>query len=50
MSANSCDKENWRESWTNTDYEEAEIIIRGSNNDLLDGYKVVGKEGNYMSI
>ena len=23
MSANSCDKENWRESWTNTDYEEA---------------------------
>ena len=48
ISAKTCEYSNWGDYWTNTDYEAAEMTVISSSNDLLDGYKVVGKEGNYM--
>ena len=48
LSANFCENINWGKNWKNTDFEAAEIKVSAYGNDVIDGYRVVGKEGNYM--
>ena len=49
MSDEFCDMEDWKDNWKNFDFKEAEISIYSSAEDMVDGYKVVVKEGNYMN-
>ena len=46
MSADFCDKEGWKIDWESTDIKETEIYVSTSTVDMIDGYKVVVKEGN----
>ena len=50
MSADLCDKEDWRNNWKNFDFEKAEVNVYSSAEDTVDGYKVVVKEGNYINM
>ena len=49
MSDEFCDMEDWKDNWEQFDFEKAEISIYSSAEDMVDGYKVVVKEGNYMN-
>ena len=49
MSADFCDKEGWELGWEIFDIKETEIDVITSTGDMIDGYKVVVKEGNYMN-
>ena len=49
MSADFCDKKGWEIGWETFDIKETEIHVLTSTGDMVDGYKVVVKEGNYMN-
>ena len=49
MSADFCDNEDWEDNWKNYDFKKAQIDVYSSVGDMVDGYKVVVKEGNYMN-
>lgn len=50
MSADFCDYEGWEENWEKFDFEKAEINVYTSTEEMVDGYKVVVKEGNYINM
>ena len=50
ISANFCENLNWGKKWKNTDFEAAEIKVSAFGNNVIDGYRVVGKEGNLYMI